>query len=250
MSLINILIVCLLSLVVSVLSISVGGTSLITVPLLISLGMISKNAVATNMFGLIFLSMSGAIGFRKEMPAVPYRILALFFLLTIGGSLIGASFLLTIDKDVLKKVIAVMVCVMAGTFLFKKDLGVRERKANISKIKYMSCAILIFILAIYGGFFSGGYVTVLSYVLILIIGLNFLQAAFITKIFNLSSSLVACVFFYIHGLIDFSVGIPLAFSMSLGALLGTKLAIAKGLTWIKRLFILAVLLLAIKLLFF
>jgi len=46
MSLISILIVCSLSFIVSILSISVGGTSLITVPVLISLGMISKNAVA------------------------------------------------------------------------------------------------------------------------------------------------------------------------------------------------------------
>ena len=73
MSLINILIVCFLSFIVSILSISVGGTSLITVPVLISLGMISKNAVATNMFALIFLSMSGAIGFRKETKVSHYK---------------------------------------------------------------------------------------------------------------------------------------------------------------------------------
>ncbi|MBC8358363.1 MAG: TSUP family transporter [Candidatus Aminicenantes bacterium] len=75
MSLISILIVCSLSFIVSILSISVGGTSLITVPVLISLGMTSKNAVATNMFALIFLSMSGAVGFRKEIKLSHYKIL-------------------------------------------------------------------------------------------------------------------------------------------------------------------------------
>lgn len=250
MSLISVLIVCFLSFIVSIFSISVGGTSLITVPVLISLGMISKNAVATNMFALIFLSMSGAIGFRKEIRIPYHKMIAFFSILTICGSLIGASLMVAIEKNILKKVIAIMICIIACSFLFKKDLGIQERNEKISKMKLGGGALLIFILGIYGGFFSGGYVTILSYVLILTFGLNFLQVALITKIFNIFSSLGACAFFYYHDLIDFSVGIPLAFSMSLGAFLGTKLALAKGNLWIRKIFIIAVILLAIKLLIF
>lgn len=250
MSLISVLIVCLLSFFVSIFSISVGGTSLITVPALISLGMISKNAVATNMFALIFLSMSGAIGFRKETRIPYHKMIAFFSILTICGSVVGANLILAIEKDILKKVIAIMICIIVSSFFLKKDLGIQERNEKISKIALGSGALLIFILGIYGGFFSGGYVTLLSYVLILIFGFNFLQVAFITKIFNIFSSLVACAFFYYHGLIDFSVGIPLAFSMSIGAFLGAKLALAKGNLWVRNIFIIAVILLAIKLLIF
>ena len=218
MSFISVLIACFLSFIVSIFSVSVGGTSLITVPVLISLGMSSKNAVATNMFALIFLSMIGAVGFRKVIRETHYRMLTFFSILTICGSLIGANFILVMDKDVLKKVIAIMICIIASSFLLKKDLGIQERKEKISKMKFVSSTLSIFILGIYGGFFSGGYVTILSYVLILTLGLNFLQVAFITKIFNIFSSLVACAFFYYHGFIDFSVGVPLALSMSSGAL--------------------------------
>ena len=250
MSLISILTACFISFIVSIFSIIVGGTSLITVPILISLGMISKNAVATNMFALIFLSMSGAVGLRREITAAHYKMTAFFSILTVCGSLIGASLILAIEKDILKKLIAVMICIIASSFVLKRDLGIREQKEKISKIKFVIGALLIFILGIYGGFFSGGYVTILSYVLILTIGLNFLQAAFISKIFNIFSSSVACAFFYYHELIDFSVGIPLALSMSLGAFLGSKLALAKGNLWIRNLFIIAVIFLAIKLLLF
>ncbi|UCC38773.1 MAG: sulfite exporter TauE/SafE family protein [Candidatus Aminicenantes bacterium] len=250
MSLVSILLVCCLSFIVSIFSISVGGTSLITVPVLISLGMISKNAVATNMFALIFLSMSGAIGFRKEIRIPDHKIIAFLSILTIIGSLIGASLISAIEKNILKKVIAIIICIITCTFLFKKDSGVQTRNEKISKIKLGWGALIIFILGIYGGFFSGGYVTILSYVLILTFGLNFLQVAFITKILNIFSSLMACAFFYYHDLIDFSIGIPLAFSMSSGAFLGTKLALAKGNLWIRNIFIIAVILLAIKLLIF
>ena len=108
----------------------------------------------------------------------------------------------------------------------------------------------IFILGIYGGFFSGGYVTLLSYAFVLIYGLTFLQAAFITKILNIFSSFAACLLFYYHGLIDFSVGVPLAVSVSLGACGGAKLAVAKGNLWIRNLFIIAVILSAARLFFF
>jgi len=120
MSLISILIVCFLSFIVSTLSISVGGTSLITVPVLISLGMIPKSAVATNMFALIFLSMSGAIGFRKEIRITHHKMIVFFSILTICGSVAGANLILAIEKDILKKVIAIMICIIACSFFLKK----------------------------------------------------------------------------------------------------------------------------------
>ncbi|MFB0564363.1 MAG: sulfite exporter TauE/SafE family protein [Candidatus Aminicenantaceae bacterium] len=250
MSYSSIFIVCLLSFIVSIFSVSVGGTSLITVPALISFGMISKNAVATNMVALIFLSISGALGFRRKIKISHYKVIVLFSILTICGSLIGASFVLAIDKDILKKVIGIIIFIIAGSVILKKDLGLQEKRENISKIKFVSSALLIFILGIYGGFFSGGYVTFLSYILIVTLNLNFLQVAYITKIFNIFSSLVASTFFYYHGLVDFSVAIPLGLSMALGATLGTRLAVLKGNLWIRNLFIIVILLLAIKLLFF
>lgn len=250
MNLISISIVCFLSFIVSIFSVSVGGTSLITVPVLIWLGMVSKNAVATNMFALIFLSMGGAVGFRKEIKSSQYKMIAIFLILTICGSLIGANLIWIINKDILKKVIAIMICIIAISFLFKKGLGIQEKKGKISKMKFIAGVLLIFILGIYGGFFSGGYVTLLSYVLVSTFGLNFLQTASVTKIFNIFSSLAACTFFYHRSLIDFSIGIPLALSMSLGAFLGAKLAITKGNLWIRHLFIIGAMVLAIKLLFF
>lgn len=250
MDIIGTLITCLISFAVSAVSVSVGGTSLITVPVLIWLGMASKRAVATNMFALIFLSMSGTVGFRKEVKPAHYKMIAVFSILTICGSLIGANLILAIDEGILEKVIAIIICIIVGSFLFKRDLGVHKKEEKISKMKFAAGTILIFILGIYGGFFSGGYVTLLSYVCILAFGLDFLQTAFITKIFNIFSSLVASAIFYYHGLIDFSVGIPLAFSMFLGASLGAKLAIMKGNLWVRNLFIIFAIALAIKLLVF
>jgi len=250
MDIIGIFAVCLISLLVGAITVSIGGTSLITVPVLVWLGMTPENAIATNMFALIFLSISGAIGFRKKMKPNHYKMMTVFSILTICGSFIGANLVLIINENVLRRIIAIIMCIVAGSLLYKKDLGIQETKGEISKLRFFAGSLLILILGVYGGFFSGGYVTLLSYVLILSFGFNFLQVAFITKIFNIFSSLAACVFFYYHGLINFSVGIPLAVSMFSGAFLGAKLAIAKGSLWVRNLFIVVVILLAIKLLAF
>jgi len=242
--------VCLLSFFVSVFSISVGGTSLITVPLLIALGMASRNAVATNMFALIFLSLSGALGFRKEIKKERRKRLVLFSILTIFGSIIGAHIVLALDEDILRKVIGAMIIVISGSLFLKKELGLKESREEISMLKFVFGAISVFALGIYGGFFSGGYVTLLTLLFVLVFGFNFLQAVSVTKVFNVFSSLVACAIFYYHGLVDFSVGIPLALSMSSGAYLGTMLALRKGSLWIKYVFVMAAVLLAAQLLLF
>jgi uncharacterized membrane protein YfcA len=249
MGIIGILTICSVSFVVAIVSVAVGGTSLITVPVLMWFGMLPRQAIATNMFALIFLSLSGTIGFRKELNPKHAKIILILSILTVCGSLIGAELVLSINENILKKVIAAIMCIIAVSLIFKKDLGLKETQ-NRDTIKFLLGIFSVFILGIYGGFFSGGYVTLLSYILIISFGLNFLQTVFITRTLKVFSSIAACAFFYYYNLIDFSVAIPMATSMFLGAFIGAKLAIAKGNLWVRNLFVIIVIILATKLLLF
>jgi len=195
MNSINIIIACIIAFAVSIFSVSIGGTSLITVPVLIWAGMSSKNAIATNMLALVFLSLGGAIGFRKEAHLIDYKEIAFLSIPTIIGSFIGANIVLTINQNILKKVLAVIICVIAGFLFLRTDLGIQKRKRKAKTFKFILGGFAIFILGIYGGFFSGGYVTILSYILILCFSFSFLQTAFITKILNIFSSLIASILF-------------------------------------------------------
>ncbi len=250
MDFIAILVAIVVSFITSVFSVSVGGTSLVTVPVLILLGVPPKTAVATNMFALIFLSLSGAAGLKEASKKEHVKFIVFLSVLTVGGSYLGAKIILTIDQEFLKKVIAVAILVMACLLLFRKDAGIQVLKKRLSRAGLISGSLLVFILGIYGGFFSGGYVTLLSFVLMLVFHWNFLQVAFATKVMNFFSSTTAFVLFCAGGLIDFSFGIPMACAMSLGAFLGAKLAIEKGERWVRNLFFLVVAGFALKLFFF
>ncbi|MDD3887696.1 MAG: sulfite exporter TauE/SafE family protein [Patescibacteria group bacterium] len=249
MSLIVVLALCIIYFVVGVFSVSVGGTTLVMVPLLIYAGMDIKTAIATNMLVLIFLSLSGMFGFRKEIKKQHLWWLFLFVIITLISSFLGAKLVLDINEDILKKIIAVIIVLVASTLFVKKDIGLKEND-DISIWKIVIGLILVFALGVYGGFFSGGYVTILTYVLILFFGLSFLQSAFDTKVINLFSSGIACVIFYLNDLIDFKLGLLFAIFISLGALLGVKFAIKNGNKWIRIVYIIAIIILAIKLLFF
>ena len=105
-----------------------------------------------------------------------------------------------------------------------------------------------FLLAIYGGFFSGGYVTMLTAIFVLLFGMTFLEAVATTKVINVFSSGVATVVFVWRGVVDLKLGIIVGISMFLGALLGARVALILSTIWLRRLFIAAVLGLAVKLL--
>jgi uncharacterized membrane protein YfcA len=105
-----------------------------------------------------------------------------------------------------------------------------------------------FLLAIYGGFFSGGYVTMLTAAFVLLFGMTFLQAVATTKVINAFSSGVATLIFVWRGVVDLKLGIILGVSMFLGAVLGAWIALFLSTVWLRRIFIAATLGLAVKLL--
>jgi uncharacterized membrane protein YfcA len=79
-------------------------------------------------------------------------------------------------------------------------------------------------------------------------GMTFLQAVATTKIINVFSSGVATLVFIWRGVVDLKLGIILGAFMFLGALLGSRIALFLSAVWLRRIFIAAVLGLALKLL--
>jgi len=99
-----------------------------------------------------------------------------------------------------------------------------------------------------GGFFSGGYVTMLTAAFVVFLGMTFLQAVATTKVINVFSSGVATLVFLWRGVVDLKLGVILGITMFLGALLGSRIALFLSAIWLRRIFIAAVLCLAVKLL--
>jgi hypothetical protein len=231
----------------SVISVVTGSTSLITVPVMITLGIEAHVAVATNMLALTFMSVGGSLPFIGKGFLSRSRLLP-SIALTIIGSGLGAFLLLNIPLKALQIAVAVAMIGVAIFSVLNKNLGRSSHDVPASNVGVIAGYTATFLLAIYGGFFSGGYVTMLTAAFVLLFGMTLLRAVATTKVINVFSSGIATLVFVWRGVVDLKLGVILGVSMFLGALLGARIALFLSTVWLRRIFIAAVLGLAVKLL--
>lgn len=237
--------------VTSSVSVITGSTSLITVPVMFEFGIEPRTAIATNMFALIFLSIGGSLPFLRGKTTVADRQrLTRLVLLTLAGSLLGALLLLRVPRHSVSLIVSgAMIAVAIFSVVYRKS-GTSEFTAPPSATATFTGYALTFLLAIYGGFYSGGYVTILTAVYVALFRQSFVEAVATTKLINIFSSAIATVVFMSRHLIDYRLGCILGITMFAGALLGARLSIRLGDRWVRRIFLTAVWALGLKALFF
>lgn len=228
----------------SVVGVVTGSNSLIAVPVMFQFGIDPRVAVATNMFALVFMSAGGTIPFLRQ-GKIGFRRIAPLVGITIIGSALGAAIVGLITGDAIKLIVSLaMIAVVIFTFVNGRS-GI-EKPHAISQGAIVLTFILTFLLGIYGGLYSGGYVTILTATLVAFFGMSYSEAVANTKFINVFSSLIATIVFMWQGLVDYKLGLILGTSMFLGAYFGAHFATKISDVWIKRVFLTAVLLLAIK----
>jgi uncharacterized membrane protein YfcA len=164
----------------SAVSVVTGSTSLITVPAMLQFHIEPREALATNMFALTFMSVGGAFPFLRGQ-GVNRKRLPLLISLTLAGSIIGAFLLLLIPtRSVPVIVSAAMIGIAIFSLVYRKS-GLQDASVVPSASAEFTGYALTFLLGIYGGFFSGGYVTILTAVYVTVFRLSFLEAIATTE---------------------------------------------------------------------
>jgi uncharacterized protein len=229
----------------ALISVVTGGTSLITVPVMIQVGIDPHVAVATNMLTLIFLSLGGTLPLVKG-NFIPRKRLPALVGLTLVGSILGAVLLLILPSRSIALVVAVAMIVVAVFSLTNRTEGLGRTDIGPSAASEVIGYTLAFLLGIYGGFFSGGYVALLTAAFVGCFKITFIEAVAVTKVLNIFSSLVATAVFAVQGIIDWRLGLILGAASFIGATLGANLARRMSNTLLRRIFLVAVIALAVK----
>ena len=233
----------------SVVSVITGGTSLLTVPVMFEFGIDPRTAVATNMFALTFMSIGGSLPFARrkviDRSRMPWLIA-----LTLAGSICGAFLLLIVPANSVPLIVSFAMIGVAIFSLFYRESGIQPSAARPKFSAELTGYALTFLLGIYGGFFSGGYVTLLTAIYVVFFRMTFLEAVAITKLVNVFSSGISTIIFMWYGLVDYRLGIILGATMFVGALIGSRFAIQLGNAWIRRIYLIAVWLLGLKILLY
>jgi len=240
----DLILLVILFFITSAVGVVTGSNSLITVPAMFQFGIDPKVAVATNMFGLTFMAAGATIPFLRAKSIDKKRVTPLI-ILTLVGSAIGAMLVGFITGNGLKIIVSVSMILVTIFTLFKRDAGV-EKVENITNGTLIFSYGLTFILAVYGGLYSGGYVTLLTATCVTFLGMTFSEAVASTKLINVFSSFVATVIFMWQGLVDYKLGAILAVTMFVAAYFGAKIVTRINDVWLRRIFLITVIILALK----
>jgi len=247
MPILELILLILIFFITSAIGVVTGSNSLITVPAMFQFGIDPRVAVATNMFGLTFFSIGGTLPFLQQ-GVFDKRRLPLLIVLTLAGSALGALLVGLVSSQTMPIIVSVSMIFVVVFTLVKPSAGV-EKQENISRFAITATYVLTFFLGIYGGLYSGGYVTMLTAIYVAMFGMTFTDAVANTKIINVFSSLIATIVFAWQGLIDYRLGIILAVTMFVAAYIGAKVVTCINDLWLKRIFLTTVLILAIKTIF-
>lgn len=223
-----------------------GSGSLLTLPLLISIGLPPNVANATNRVAILLQNVVGVSSFKQKKVLnlkTDYRLA----IPAIIGSIPGAVFAVKISGDVLEKTIGVLLVVMFFLIITKPDKWVKDQAGAISKKPTPVQYVIFFLIGMYGGFIQAGVGFFLLGGLVLSAGYDLVKANAVKVFIVLAYTFVALLIFMYKDLVDYKAGLILAAGNMLGAWAGARFAVKRGPQYIRYFLLLAILAAAIKL---
>jgi uncharacterized membrane protein YfcA len=129
----------------------VGSGSLITFPTLLAIGYSPVVANVSNTIGLVFGSISGAYGYRRELQGQQRRVTVLG-----AGSFVGAVLLLTLPSSVFDDVVPVLILGACALVIVQPRLSamVAARRTKVVEHGGAVLWVLVLFTGVYGGYFG------------------------------------------------------------------------------------------------
>lgn len=225
-----------------------GGGSLITLPLMIFMGLPPAVANGSNRIALTAQNIVAVSNFKKKnvSPGKYGLVLGIFALF---GALLGAQLAVDIDEHLFNRILSVVMVVVALLILISpSQKGVDLEKLS-SKRKILGYG-AFFLIGIYGGFLHAGIGFIMILALVKINGFTLVKTNSIKVTVALIYTIGALTIFIWQDMIDWKAGLILAVGNSLGGWLGSNFTVNKGDVWIKRILLVAIVVMAVKLWFF
>ena len=225
----------------------VGGSSLITIPLLILMGLPPHTAIGTDRIGLIGQGLAGLYSFHRK-GMINYRLAFIVGIPCLVGAFIGANLALQISPELLKKFIVALTGILLIIVAANPRLGVVEvaTKCPLSAGRHVLGAFLGFTVGIYSGFYGAGAGTFLSYIMIFVFRQTFLESAANIKVAAILSPVISAATYAYHGAVHLPLALAMFTGSCIGSYLGAQYSDRIGNVWIRRIFIGIILIMVVK----
>jgi uncharacterized membrane protein YfcA len=201
--------------------------------------------LGTNKSASVWGTLFAAWQYNQRVQ-LAWRALLAASLLAFLGSWAGAYLLTMVSPHYLRQALPALLVGLLAYTLWNKQLGQHHEPKFSSRKKAFFMAGIGGVIGFYDGFFGPGTGSFLVFLLVKLLGFDFLQASAHSKVMNLFSNLAAVVLLASQGHVWWEVGIPLALANVAGSLLGSRMALRHGTGFVRWLFMLVVSALAIK----
>jgi len=211
---------------------AVGAGSLVSFPLLLSVGLTPLVANVCNNVGLVAGGLSGSFGFRREL-AGHRRLVVRVALTSAGGALLGGTLLLVLPASAFDQVVPYLVLVSA-TLVGLQPLVARwlRRRAllaggpPVASREHMGPGLtgLSSLVGVYGGYFGAAQGVLLVAVLGLGLDVDLKVVNGLKNIAVLCANLAASVVFILFGPLDWAVVGLIAVGALVGGWIGAHVA--------------------------
>jgi uncharacterized protein len=226
----------------------VGGGGLIQLPALV-LGLPGASPVqilATNKLGSVCgTTVSSITYYHRVKPdlrtAIPLMMAA--FTGSVGGAFVASN----IPKSAFNPIILV-VLILVGAYVVAKPRIGRVTELRFAGHHHLLAALLAGVtIGFYDGALGPGTGSFLVFALVGLIGYNFLEASAKARMANWATNVAALCVFIPQGAVMWKIGLVLGGCNLLGGYIGARTAVAKGVGFVRVIFIVVVSAFIIKL---
>ena len=216
-----------------------GSGSLLTLPLLIFLGLPAPVANGTNRVAILLQNVVGVSSFHRR-KVLDLRSGLWLALPAVLGSIVGARIAVEIDERTLRVTIGILMLVMAVVILVRPKRWLAGRpdrhQGRPSALQFA----VFFAVGAYGGFIQAGVGIFLLAALVLGAGFDLVRANAVKVFVVLCFTLFALGVFVAHDQVRWDLGLVLAAGNMAGAWVAARMAVDRGVEFVRWVLIVVV----------
>jgi uncharacterized membrane protein YfcA len=169
------------------------------------------------------------------------RILLPACVAAMAASAIGVQFAKRLDPELLKWTVLAICVILAVYTVFRKDLGLKEERRFHPKHESLAALSIGTATGFYNGLIGPGTGTIMVFAFVSFLGLDFLKSSAVSKAANVSADISSWTVLMLSGFVLWVLAVPLIIGNMLGSYIGSHMAIRKGQTFVRAVFLVIVL---------
>ncbi len=199
----------------------VGSGSLLTFPVLLSLGFAPVVANVSNTVGLAFGNLSAAVGYRRELRGQGSRVARLTLPALLGAS-VGAVLLLTLPQRVFSVVVAPLIVLAVVLVIIQPWLRDRIRERSPASDLGVLVPVGVFLTAVYGGYFGAAQGVILISLFSVLLGDSLQRVNALKNAIAMLVNAMAAVIFLLVAHVSWEPALLIALSSIIGGQAGAS----------------------------